>query len=274
MTLLLWIMALSEVATSLIGYDCTGKAANVTAVSLSWVQKCPLALGAQETIHEFVQLVQERNVEPVVVKACLVERSYLLNHCGMHSHSSMTFNGLVTNEVLKVPKEACDGLHLHGSFHTAGGQVLTVFQVNNTTIVPVVEMGMIDAGSAKCQGATFTLNGVSYHDVVMQSSYSITLRTEKAQLDITSNTVRLSSGYSHPFPAHTGFDPELGQTYWSSEGVGVKYSPTSHIVVYEGDATVYRNKDGHKTLIVNTTSQIMAVGLRDETTLCHQDARD
>ncbi|KAG0415859.1 hypothetical protein HPB47_006969 [Ixodes persulcatus] len=35
-----------------------------------------------------------------------------------------------------------------------------------------------------------------------------------------------------------------------------------------------RNRDGHRTLIVNTTSQVMAVGLRDETTLCHQDATE
>lgn len=224
---LLLLATLTCQVVGLVGYDCTGRAANVTAVSLSWVQKCPLDLGSQETIREYIQLVQERNVETVEVKACLVERSYLLNHCGMHSHSSLTFNGLVTNEVLKVPKEACDALHLYGSYHTSGGQVLTGFHVNKTTVVPVVEMGMVDAGTAKCQGASFSLNGVYYHDVVMQSSYSITLRTESAQLDISSNSIRLSSGYSHSFQTHHGFDPEFGQTYWSSEGVGVKCSPTS-----------------------------------------------
>nr|UKS70437.1 G protein [Nuomin virus] len=259
---------------SLVGYDCTGRAANVTAVSLSWVQKCPIEPGTQETIRDYVQLVQERNVETISIRACLVERSYLLNHCGMHSHSSLTFNGLVTNEVLKVPKEVCDILHLQGSYTTSGGQRLTGFRVNKTTVVPVVEMGMVDAGTAKCQGASFSLNGVYYQDVVMQSSYSITLRAESAQLDIGSNSIRLSSGYSHPFPAHYGFDPEYGQTYWSSEGVGVKCSPTSYIVVYEGDAAVYKNREGHRTLIVNTTSQVMAVGLRDETTLCHQEATE
>lgn len=256
------------------GFDCTGQAVNVTAVSLSWIQKCPVAEGAQGTIVEFIQLVQERNVEAVRVKACLVERSYLLQHCGMHSHSSMTFNGLVTSEILRVPKEACDALHLYGSFHTSGGKVLTGFAANTTTVVPVVEMGVIDAGSATCKGATFTLNGATYTDVVMQSSYKVTLRTERAQLDVATSTVRLSSGYSHPFQAHSGFDPELGQTYWSSEGVGVKCSPTSYIVVYEGDATIYKNREGQRTLIVNTTTQVMAVGLRDETTLCHQEATE
>uniref|UniRef100_A0AAN0N745 Glycoprotein n=1 Tax=Rocky Ridge virus TaxID=3139880 RepID=A0AAN0N745_9VIRU len=266
--LVMWV----QPVFGLVGFDCTGQAVNVTAVSLSWVQRCPVVEGNHGTIVEFVQLVQERNVEAVNVKACLVERSYLLQHCGMHSHSSMTFNGLVTSEIMKIPKEACDALHLYGSLHTSGGKVLTGFAANTTTVVPVVEMGVIDAGSATCKGATFTLNGVSYTDVVMQSSYKVTLRTERAQLDVSSSKVRLSSGYSHPFQAHAGFDPELGQTYWTSEGVGVKCSPTSYIVVYEGEATVYKNREGHRTLIVNTSSQVLAVGLQDETTLCHQEA--
>lgn len=162
---LVFVYCLS-MSQALVGFGCQGQCNNVTAVSLSWIQRCPLSPISTESDSQYIQLVQERNVEAVDIKHCLVERSYILQHCGMHSHSSMTFNGLVTSEVLRIPQEACNALHLYGSLHTSGGQMLTGFMVNKTTTAPVVEMGTTDAGSATCSGASFTLNGVSYTSLV------------------------------------------------------------------------------------------------------------
>nr|QVG74769.1 putative glycoprotein [Chuviridae sp.] len=256
----------------LVGYDCQTEKTNMTAVSLSSVSSCPSRTEIEAVTHVRIQLVQERNVDQIAVTSCLVERSYILYHCGMHSHSSMAHGGFRTREVRPVGREECATLHRHGTMSTMGGTVLTGFKVNSSSTLSVTEMGRVDAGSGSCKGADFILGGVSYSDVVMQSSYTVTLHSERAVLDIGTGMVKLSSGYSLKFHDRTGFDADLGYVYWETAGVNVKCSPTSYVVVFEGDARVYKDRSGRRTLVVNTTSQVMAVGMGSHTLLCHQPA--
>nr|QKK82917.1 hypthetical protein 2 [Umea virus] len=274
MIFLVGILLLSTVGLSvgLVGYDCTNKPTNLTAVSLGSVTPCPIDTPPLNEERVVIQLVQEKNIDHVSLIACLVERSYLITHCGMHSHASMGSGGFQIQDIMRITREVCQTMHSHGSYTVLNGQYIMGLKVNTTKVVTVVEMGMVTPGTSACEGTSFTVNGMPYSNAVMTSSYKFKLVQERARLDISTGTVRTSSSYSFDFHGREGFDPDLGFMFWETAGLGEKCSRTSHVVVYEGPASIFVSSSGTRTLVVNTTDQVMAVGVRTPTLLCHQAA--
>ncbi|AYP67567.1 glycoprotein [Genoa virus] len=265
------IMMLINTGETLIGYDCTNKNTNLTAVSLSTVTPCHEDRRPDDEEEVDIQLVQRRSNDLVQIKTCLVERSYLITHCGMHSHSSVMYRGITVKDIIKTSRNQCNMLHDHGTYQLMNGALITGLKVNSSFTTSVVEMGGIGAGG-KCHGTSFYLNNHHYESAVMSSSYNFKLMEEHAKLELETGLIRPSSSYAQPFHKREGFDPDLGYIFWDGTGVNEKCSRTSYLVVYEGKAKVFVSRGGTKTLVVNNTDQVMAIGLRDPAILCHQQA--
>nr|AYP67533.1 glycoprotein [Canne point virus] len=268
LTILVSFCYFQVIQSALVGYDCSDSLANITAISSFSVTPCQEEAPAERHTLELVQVVQERGYSKVRVQSCLITRSSLIYHCGMHSHSSV--GTLTVEEIIHPSREKCLSLHSHGSYETGSGAIITGIRVNATTQQSLTEMGSTSS-SFSCKGASFTLNGQSFESAVMQSSYSFVLAEEWATVDLDTGMVRTSGGYAHLFRAGRAFDAGSGDMYWDAAGQK-ECSKTSYIVLYEGPASVYKNHAGQKTIVVNGTSHAMALGLLGPSLVCHQHA--
>lgn len=258
--------------SALVGFDCTTRPANITAVSLSSVTPCSVNLQDVTYQNVVVQLLQARSSDSIPVKACLVERSYIVTHCEMHSHSSSAAGGFVTGEVVQVSEEACRLAHNTGQLRVALDTVLTGLKVNSTDTRPVTEMGRIEPGTQKCEGASFEIRGHVYTSAVMQSSYKITLSEAWGILDLNTGMLKTAGGYSHTFSHGKSFDANLGNIFWTTGAHQASCAKTSYLVLFEGQATLALNRAGEKTLMVNASDVALAIGLTQPILLCHHHA--
>lgn len=258
--------------SALVGFDCTSKPTNLTAISLSSVTPCSAEVRDVTYQSVTVQLLQARSSDAISLRGCLVERSYFITHCGMHSHSSSAAGGFVTGEIVHVSQDTCDLAHSTGQLRVGLDTVLTGLKVNASETRPVVEMGRIEAGTHKCEGATFEIRGHIYVSAVMQSSYRITLVESWGTLDLNTGALRTPGGYVHKFSEGKSFDADLGNIFWGTSAHTSSCAKTSYLVLYQGAGTLAINAKGGKTLMVNTSDVALAVGLTKPTLLCYHHA--
>nr|WAS28108.1 MAG: glycoprotein [Hebei mivirus 1] len=257
---------------AIIAYDCTRPETNITAISLSLVSPCSAPKGITRFDRVEIQLLQERNADTVLVQACLVERSYEIFHCGMHSHSSAAAGGFLSGEVVDLSRKACLQAHETGSLTLLGGFTLAGLKVNTSGVHPVTEMGSIDAGTHSCQGTSFSLRGVTYSNAVMRSSYKVALVELTLILDLHSGKIRTPSGFTHNYKAGSGFDADLGHMFWDAGSHMTKCEPTSYLVLYEGEAYIVGEASGGRTLLINASEKAMAITLGERTLMCYTPA--
>lgn len=265
-------LVLAVGSPALIGFDCSEKPANITAVSLESVARCSRV--EQGTLFDqvYLQLLQTRASDFIPARACLVERSYIISHCGMHSHSSATAQGFHSGEVVYTGADECLLAHATGKLAVSASITIVGLKVNETTTRSITEMGQIDAGTHACVGSSFSVGGITYNSAVMQSSYRITLAQVMLTLDVDSGVVRTAGGYTHKFTSGHAFDPDLGYLYWRPESQVAGCTPHAYLVLYEGMGTLAVSPQSQKTLMINTTEVALAVGVKGETLVCHQHA--
>ncbi|AJG39045.1 glycoprotein [Changping Tick Virus 2] len=271
--ILLVLMALAPLPCwSLVAYDCSSPQTNLTAVSLSAVSPCPGSVGSVSYSSVTIQLLQERTSDNVHVRACLVERSYDIFHCGMHSHASAVAGGFVMGEIFFVSRQDCLQAHTTQTLTVGLGHHISGLQVNATSVHTVVELGSLNPGTHVCHGASFELRGVTYTSAVMRSSYKITLVDLHLPLDLKTGKVRTPGGFGYEYKAGSSFDADLGHMYWSSTDHVTRCEPTSYLVLYEGEALIITDIAGVRTLLVNSTDRAMAITLGVGTTMCYHHA--
>nr|UYL95479.1 MAG: glycoprotein [Nanning Chuvi tick virus 2] len=257
---------------SIVAYDCSHPDTNMTAVSLSTITPCsgPRTSLTYDTVE--LQLLQERTSDFVFVHACLVERSYEIFHCGMHSHSTAMAGGFVAGELMAIGHDACQQAHALGILQVGRGYTISGLKPNTSGVHPVVELGSINPGSHRCQGVNFELRGVSYFDAVMRSSYKVTLVQTRLPLDLKAGKVRTPAGFAYTYTDGAAFDADFGNIYWDADSHVSRCSPTAYLVLYEGPGLIVGEPSGVKTLLVNASEQAMAVTLGSRTTMCYQAA--
>lgn len=268
--ILLFVLLLSILVDlgnpTLVGYDCSSHIANITSISAFSVDPCIIPPPKDEQKVETVQVLQERTYTKVHIKACLIAKSSIIFHCGMHHHTSI--GKLVVNEIQHPNRGQCLALHDHGTYKINEGTVLTGHKVNSTQQTTVSELGYT-TGDFRCKGTAFVYHGISYNDAVMESSYTITLSEEWASVDKDTGMLKCSSGYSHDYKRGTSFDISIGEMFWNSESPD-SCSPTSFIVLYEGPAYFYKTHLKQETMVVNNSRHAMAIGIVKQALVCHQ----
>lgn len=260
-----------RVTQAIVGFDCTAPATNITAISLSSVSSCPTHDPHLREHSVVVQLLQSRQYDHTNYYACLVTRSILITHCGMESHASAHAAGFKVGQVLSVSREACMLMHQGGFYITPMGFKIGGLKPNATSEETMTEAGTLDG--SRCQQATFNLEGKTYVNSVMQSSYTITLTSGALSIALEPSNVILPSGVNAPLKSGTTFDADQGYVFWDTEANGGQCSDRSYYVLYQGPATIFKGSSGTETLVVNTTERALAVSLTSKTLLCHQPAR-
>lgn len=90
------VLILCATAEGLFGYDCTAPRAEIVQVSLNDVDQCNFPYEEINTTETNIQLLQLTKYSRTHVYYCSIEISRIINHCGMHSHNSMTRNGFAS----------------------------------------------------------------------------------------------------------------------------------------------------------------------------------
>jgi hypothetical protein len=254
---------------ALVGYDCVNQPLNITPISISSVVPCPETEPPMSDERVVIQLVQDRLVETINYVSCLVERSIIITYCGMHSHAAMLRKGFSVDDVVHVSREACYAMVNFGTFRSLAGELIADIGVNNTKRVALIEVGNILTDDGECKGGSISFNGEHYRDVLVQSFYKIHPSTGRAKVDLEEGTFKTPGGQSYAVNAEAGFDSDLGHMYWKQHDLTQACSKTSYTVLYEGPAIIYTSPAGSKTLIINDTNHILAVGLKTPILVCH-----
>lgn len=270
LSLCLITLMFSEINTMMVGYDCISKPINISVISLSDVTQCNIEKQALKEEDEFIQVIQTRQSVNIQVFSCLISVSTLVTHCGMHSHASISYKGFNVNEVYDVSHSVCDKLTKYNEFRTLGGKTLTNIKNNSTTTRSVIDHGEItDVQSSNCKGTDVYLDDIFYRDVMVQRSYTITLRSHIGVMDNDDLSIKLSSGYTYKYKDGRGFDPDFGYSFWDIHGLNVECTTNRLMVIYSGQGNVLTTALGDKTVIINTPEQIMAIGLKQKTIICN-----
>lgn len=264
------IVLLFQMGFALIAYDCSQKAVKITAISLSSVEACPTPIEDPKERKTSVQLVTRKKFSLTSFFSCLVERTYLVQYCGMGSHTAAQRQGLRAGEILAVSREACQGAIVSGFYTTPSGYQISDIKVNSTGVFTMTEKGQL-VGS-RCNGESFSVGGEAFEQSIMQSSYKITIRVGRFTIDEITGEAIMSSGYRANFHDGAFFDPDNGYVFWNTQERVGECSQTSYAVVYQGPAAVFTSVGGGDVLVVNYTDQTMAVGLKGPTLVCAQQA--
>nr|WPV62264.1 MAG: glycoprotein [Wufeng shrew chuvirus 6] len=254
---------------TLVGYDCEKPESNISTIALSMVAKCDALVKIPEPVPVNVMVLQTIDNHIIKGVSCLIERSYLIFHCGMHSHTSVTRDGFMTNEILGLSEDACRKLHLTGEYVTDTGYKLSGIKVNSLDHRDVDEQGSVWGSIGDCSGKDFSLNGRDYKSAIMQSDYKILLKTINLQLS-TSDTakVHLPGGATADYVLGHTFDEVYGYIFWKPEQLNHRCSHWSHAVLYEGMAMRYNSDVTTSTIVANNTLVTFALQLKKQQIIC------
>lgn len=264
------IIFIGKSSGMMVGYDCVSKPINISVISLSDITQCNIEKKALKEEADFIQVIQTRQSVNIQVSSCLISVSTLVTHCGMHSHASISYKGFNINAVYDVSHSVCDKLIKFNEFRTLGGKTLTDIKNNATTTRAVIDHGEItDVQASRCKGTDVYIDDIYYRDVMVQRSYTITLRSHIGIMDNDDLLIKLSSGYTYKYKDGRGFDPDFGYSFWDTHGLNVDCATNRLMVIFSGQGNVLTTALGDKTVIINTPDQIMAIGLKQKTVICN-----
>lgn len=255
----------------LIAYDCADPDAEISKISLLDVQPCRDPMKDSNDTQVKIQLVQERHYSEIHVFNCLVTVQQLIEHCGMHSHTSAVAGGLA-RYVHLVKGERCLEAHQFRRLDLTGlgAGIVSGLILNGTTEVSTTISGHIDT-NGRCSGTKYTHQGVTYDDVIVSAAITIKLSDYLTIADIEENTVRLRSGTVCSYTETYCFDDLAGEVTWKTS-TNDRCSVNGIDVLYEGSATVLTINNSTKYVVIEAQETVFALSLIRQELLCHQPA--
>ena len=175
---------------ALIAYDCRDPAANISTISIRDVAPCPDPATDYHTRVDHVQIIQRWEFGLAHVHVCLVEVTQLMYHCGMFSHLAPVEQGIHSN-VYQVGATECANMHRYHTYKGFHGVIFNELQPNSTVTSTITIVGGI--GNAKCSGGTYSYNGNTWDDVVVQANVKITIKDYQAIVKLESNIHRVTA---------------------------------------------------------------------------------
>ncbi|KYN12133.1 hypothetical protein ALC57_15695 [Trachymyrmex cornetzi] len=218
----------------------TGSAsANLTTLSLINIEECDIPQQIVNSSKIYVQLLQLNDFKSVNVIQCKIEIDRTIKKCGMFSHTMDVHNGQFSY-IAKVSREACQRMHIYGSFEIAGTHV-TGLKSNQTSSRPIILAGHVDHDGA-CAGSVYSDPYGIWSSVIVLGSIKITLQDYVVDVRINTNRVHLRSGGVAPrvtceLSATRCTDIEGGDTFWEPVPID-NYKFADYGVLYNG----YANK--------------------------------
>ncbi|UHM27704.1 MAG: hypothetical protein FOCCV1_gp2 [Fushun oxya chinensis chuvirus 1] len=272
--LCLCVLFRSSHPTSLIyGFDCHHPDVKIGAISMAGVLPCREPQRPVEETVPRVQLLQKSLSDSLPYIQCAVSYTETILHCGMHSHTSAVQGGLKVR-YRTITKDECDRMHTTKSFSIDHEHHIHDLKVNSTTQLSITKVGHLTV-AGECKGATYLSEGLQYHDVVVVSSYTVTLRTGVAKVNIIEDTVILNSGNQVEYKQGHWFDLMYGDTYWDILPRG-GCNEHSFQVLYSGPGTLYTEElEGttRQVIVVQESKKAFALELGGNELLCSQAGR-
>jgi len=247
---------LTTPAYTLIGFDCEGRHLNITAVSLLDIGECNLDIPTPNATTISIQLLQLSDYSHAEVFQCKVEISRTIYHCGMHSYISAVQNGRA-DYVHETGYIACMRMFVDGTLSLGPANILINLKENQTSYRSVTLAGQIQNDGTCTQ---FSDPYGTWHDVVVQASAKISLKSSFVPVHLNSGKIKLRSGTTCTLSDGFCLDPDDGYSYW-------KAMPTSscsfnqYDVLYEGSATKITTNDKESKPVYSLTTQDITFAL-------------
>ena len=216
-----------------IGFDCSGPGTEVTAVSLSQVKSCPPPgeYGEMETKH--VQVVQAKQYEHLQISTCFIKVTRRAPYCGAGSHSAEVEGG--QREYIRfVGREACKSIHERQMYQFSSIFIIDNIKPNSTTYATHTLVGDVNP-KGYCNGGTYSDLGLSYSNVLVVISLTITVSDYNAYSSIKGGELHLRTGDTCLYKKGYCVQYDAGEIVWDSEPRS-DCRPTEYDVLYEGPA--------------------------------------
>lgn len=251
----------------IVGYDCTSHASNITVLSINSIDYCTDDHTKVKETSEYVTIIQSLVTKDIPITACKVTRSLLVHHCGMHSHSTISRNGFIIEEIVRVSQVECNELFYSGAYKLYNGNIISDIPRNTLWKFQTVIAGSMTQDHW-CNGAYFNHGKTEWNNVVVEASYSFLIQSIDGILMTDTSKIRLSSGYEYSFHTGTTFDSHFGYLFWNPVNSSGQCDASLYGILYEGPASLFTKNDSI-TAIVNTTNHALALDLGSETILCN-----
>lgn len=214
----------------LIAYDCADNSVNITTFSLTDITPCIYETMNVTTIETRIQVVQSRKHVSHPVKQCSVIFERDIQHCGMHSHSSL-HESSYRYIVKEFNHQECDKLHETRSLNVHEHTYIHLIPMNTTTRGKIVIVGSLDGST--CQGGNYFDGNRHFKDVVVQYQYEVFISSYEAQLNLQDGQILLRNNLVCKFDQGSCLDAITGYTTWTTK-IDTECTTGKYSVLYEG----------------------------------------
>ena len=253
-----------------IGFDCSGPGTEVTAVSLSQVKSCPPPGEYGEMTTKHIQVVQAKQYEHLQISTCLIKVKRHATYCGAGSHSAEVQGG--HREYIKfIGREACKAIHDTQMFQFSPNFIIDNIKPNSTTSAQHTLVGSVNT-QASCNGGTYSDLGLSYNNVLVVISVTVTISDYNAYSSIKGGDLHLRTGDTCLYKKGYCVQYDAGEIVWDSEPRN-DCRPTEYDVLYEGVAnyTVVPGAQNITYAFVADGKSVFALQLVRKVGVCGQE---
>lgn len=231
-TMLLMLCA-SFCSADLLAYDCAHQFANRTKINMLSTAPCNIKADTETVETKMIYLVQPKEFFQVHVRSCKVSIIRDINDCSTFSDNRVT--GGLLSYIHEISVDECRNMHrfLNTKFY---GNIISGLLPNNTVSTSLTLAGKIYHHDGGCKGGTWSENGVTWEDVYVSASVSITLKDYMAQSASDGTFVKLQSGYDCKLSDQKCIDPEDGHTFWEDNYRDKTCENDNYELIYKGVA--------------------------------------
>lgn len=252
---------------TVVGFDCAHPSVNKTPISTIAITPCTHSPSSTVFKSEQVTVLLKDRYHAVQTYSCFVQRAIMILTCSPVSLFMTVDNGFVINEIIPVTFQDCLHIHQHKSYTTAYQNVLENIAPNTSTLFTVTEIGQNPSISHPCKGDYFRYNNKDYQNVVVQSSYTITVKNEYRPVNTYDNTILLEGLYSVDFNQGYSFTPTLGYTFWFNDIYNSTCQFDHYTLLYRGPIQVF-NYDDKRLAVITDKSMQVGILIHKEIQVC------
>ncbi|CAG5073496.1 Protein of unknown function [Cotesia congregata] len=260
-----------KIDDGLVGYDCGGSSMNTSTLSLLDVGECKIANTPPQSETVNIYLLQPAEIIQVHVMECKILINWNIQHCGMHSHTSLVLYGR-REYYMDIDYNKCKRMHETGSVWLFDRVPFYELKMNSTSHRLAILAGSQSMGG-DCEKGTFSDEYGTWSGVVVDATFEITLTEYETALNTKTNEVMLRSGTIYNAEKLTCVTSDGMSAFWSEvpkDSCLMKYAQ-----LYHGPATKLVGQNESPDIYSLTTEDItFALAQRGWMDVCgHTDYR-
>lgn len=239
-------------APVIVGFDCNQTEPEVLSVSTLEIEPCPEISTLMPTSEvKYGQIIQKHDMDSVHVFTCQLSRSRFYFKCGGNWINYNVYPPLV-GEIVSVAQGKCKDVHMSGYYQWGYGKEPWGDLVSNRTYhFSANEIGWTDE-KGYCQGGGARIHGKMYDDVVVQVSYTFSLRDSWGVVDHSTGKINIESTLSCDYKQGHCEDALSGTHTWYP--VSQKCPDDQYKVLYQGPYNL-TSSTSSPTIILSIQSQ-------------------